>query len=132
MPRIEILTIGDELIEGRLVDTNAGELSAKLAGLAGDAARLAEMSRVCGLGEPAMAALVACARTWFTAISGLFHAQLSVLAAVAPISREPTRPGQWVTAMASRSSQPASASAIAVIPLPLPKGARSANPLARA
>jgi len=30
MPRIEILTIGDELIEGRLVDTNAGELSAKL------------------------------------------------------------------------------------------------------
>jgi nicotinamide-nucleotide amidase len=33
MPRIEILTIGDELIEGRLVDTNAGELSAKLADL---------------------------------------------------------------------------------------------------
>ena len=30
MPRIEILTIGDELIEGRLVDTNAFELSAKL------------------------------------------------------------------------------------------------------
>ena len=30
MPRIEILTIGDELIEGRLVDTNAGELSDKL------------------------------------------------------------------------------------------------------
>lgn len=30
MARIEILTIGDELIEGRLVDTNAGELSAKL------------------------------------------------------------------------------------------------------
>jgi len=27
---LEILTIGDELIEGRLVDTNAGELSAKL------------------------------------------------------------------------------------------------------
>jgi len=33
MPRIEILTIGDELIEGRLVDTNAGELSAKLTDL---------------------------------------------------------------------------------------------------
>jgi len=33
MPRIEILTIGDELIEGRLVDTNAGELSAKLVDL---------------------------------------------------------------------------------------------------
>ncbi len=33
MPRIEILTIGDELIEGRLVDTNAFELSAKLADL---------------------------------------------------------------------------------------------------
>ncbi len=31
MPRIEIITIGDELIEGRLVDTNAGELSASLA-----------------------------------------------------------------------------------------------------
>jgi nicotinamide-nucleotide amidase len=31
MPRIEILTIGDELIEGRLIDTNAGELSARLA-----------------------------------------------------------------------------------------------------
>ncbi|MGD8440524.1 MAG: molybdopterin-binding protein [Holophagae bacterium] len=31
MPRIEIITIGDELIEGRLVDTNACELSAKLA-----------------------------------------------------------------------------------------------------
>jgi nicotinamide-nucleotide amidase len=30
MSRIEILTIGDELIEGRLVDTNAGELSALL------------------------------------------------------------------------------------------------------
>jgi len=30
MSRIEIITIGDELIEGRLVDTNAGELSAKL------------------------------------------------------------------------------------------------------
>jgi len=30
MPRIEILTIGDELIEGRLVDTNACELSDKL------------------------------------------------------------------------------------------------------
>jgi len=29
--RIEIITIGDELIEGRLVDTNAGELSAELA-----------------------------------------------------------------------------------------------------
>ena len=33
MPRIEILTIGDELIEGRLVDTNAFELSAKLTDL---------------------------------------------------------------------------------------------------
>lgn len=33
MPRIEILTIGDELIEGRLTDTNAGELSAKLVDL---------------------------------------------------------------------------------------------------
>jgi nicotinamide-nucleotide amidase len=33
MPRIEIITIGDELVEGRLVDTNAGELSAKLADL---------------------------------------------------------------------------------------------------
>jgi len=33
MPRIEILTIGDELIEGRLVDTNASELSTKLADL---------------------------------------------------------------------------------------------------
>ncbi len=33
MPRIEILTIGDELIDGRLVDTNAGELSAKLTDL---------------------------------------------------------------------------------------------------
>lgn len=33
MPRIEILTIGDELIEGRLVDTNAGELSARLVAL---------------------------------------------------------------------------------------------------
>ncbi len=33
MPRIEILTIGDELIEGRLVDTNAFELSAKLSDL---------------------------------------------------------------------------------------------------
>jgi nicotinamide-nucleotide amidase len=31
--RIEILTIGDELVEGRLVDTNAGELSARLADL---------------------------------------------------------------------------------------------------
>lgn len=30
MSRIEILTIGDELTEGRLTDTNAGELSAKL------------------------------------------------------------------------------------------------------
>lgn len=30
MSRIEILTIGDELIDGRLVDTNAGELSAVL------------------------------------------------------------------------------------------------------
>ena len=30
MSRIEIITIGDELIEGRLVDTNAGELSEKL------------------------------------------------------------------------------------------------------
>lgn len=33
MSRIEILTIGDELIEGRLTDTNAGELSAKLVDL---------------------------------------------------------------------------------------------------
>ena len=33
MPRIEILTIGDELIEGRLVDTNACELSDKLTGI---------------------------------------------------------------------------------------------------
>lgn len=33
MSRIEILTIGDELIEGRLVDTNAFELSAKLTDL---------------------------------------------------------------------------------------------------
>ena len=33
MPRIEILTIGDELIDGRLVDTNAGELSARLTDL---------------------------------------------------------------------------------------------------
>ena len=33
MPRIEILTIGDELVEGRLVDSNAGELSAMLADL---------------------------------------------------------------------------------------------------
>ena len=33
MPRIEILTIGDELIEGRLIDTNAGELSARLSDL---------------------------------------------------------------------------------------------------
>jgi competence/damage-inducible protein CinA-like protein len=33
MLRIEILTIGDELIEGRLVDTNAFELSAKLTDL---------------------------------------------------------------------------------------------------
>ena len=33
MPRIEILTIGDELVEGRLVDTNAFELSAKLTDL---------------------------------------------------------------------------------------------------
>ena len=33
MPRIEIITIGDELIDGRLVDTNAGELSAKLTDL---------------------------------------------------------------------------------------------------
>jgi nicotinamide-nucleotide amidase len=33
VPRIEILTIGDELVEGRLVDTNAGELSARLADL---------------------------------------------------------------------------------------------------
>ncbi len=33
MSRIEILTIGDELIEGRLVDTNAFELSAKLTNL---------------------------------------------------------------------------------------------------
>ncbi|MCU0305314.1 MAG: molybdopterin-binding protein [Thermoanaerobaculales bacterium] len=31
MSRIEILTIGDELVEGRLVDTNAGEMSAVLA-----------------------------------------------------------------------------------------------------
>lgn len=33
MPRIEILTIGDELVEGRLVDSNAGELSAMLVDL---------------------------------------------------------------------------------------------------
>jgi nicotinamide-nucleotide amidase len=31
MDRIEIITVGDELIEGRLVDTNSCELSAKLA-----------------------------------------------------------------------------------------------------
>jgi nicotinamide-nucleotide amidase len=33
MSRIEILTIGDELVDGRLVDTNACELSSKLADL---------------------------------------------------------------------------------------------------
>jgi len=33
MSRIEILTIGDELVEGRLTDTNAGELSARLVDL---------------------------------------------------------------------------------------------------
>jgi nicotinamide-nucleotide amidase len=33
MPRIEIITIGDELIEGRLVDTNACELSDRLTGI---------------------------------------------------------------------------------------------------
>ena len=38
MARIEILTIGDELIEGRLTDTNAGELSDKLIDLANTAA----------------------------------------------------------------------------------------------
>jgi nicotinamide-nucleotide amidase len=31
MSRIEIITIGDELVEGRLVDTNSGEMSAGLA-----------------------------------------------------------------------------------------------------
>ena len=30
MAQIEIVTIGDELVEGRLIDTNAGELSERL------------------------------------------------------------------------------------------------------
>jgi tetratricopeptide (TPR) repeat protein len=44
MSRIEILTIGDELTEGRLTDTNAGELSAKLVDLGLAAARHATVA----------------------------------------------------------------------------------------
>jgi nicotinamide-nucleotide amidase len=43
MPRVEILTIGDELVEGRLVDTNAAHLSAVLAGSALPVARHASV-----------------------------------------------------------------------------------------
>lgn len=59
MTRIEILTIGDELVEGRLIDTNAGELSERLARDGFDVARHLSVG---DRREDIIAALRECAR----------------------------------------------------------------------
>ncbi|MEE4273233.1 MAG: molybdopterin-binding protein [Thermoanaerobaculales bacterium] len=68
MSRIEILTIGDELVEGRLTDTNAGELSAKLVDLGLAPARHATVAD--DMGEMVAALREAAARSDAVLVSG--------------------------------------------------------------
>ncbi len=62
-------------------------------------------------GGRAIAALHAWAWMWFTPTSGLSQARASVLAVVTPISRQPTSPGRWATAIRSMSPRSAPARA---------------------